>query len=261
MLGNMSIETRAHQPIVSTEATEIRGVHDQCEEKADHERDGYGWPIMGRGFREYEDSFAPVFYSNIHTVLEEKQAKGEPTAMLDFMGFGAMFYEAQRENPNPAFSHGISVSLNHWRKEAKHPVTENQRIAHVTGNVLYEATWQTLNNVMRMLGESRFGIIIWAAAGGVNEEFITSRPDIFQEILQRLWARLSKQNGMLLVEVPPHIMAHYYDRFTAWWNTLKQLFPNQSPRHPLFQFHKYSFSNDGVMRLEKTPLLPVLPPF
>lgn len=164
-------------------------------------------------------------------------------------------YQARHEGV--PFSHGFSLSLNHWRDDSSDD-SINQQIIHIRGNVLEERIWHALDVSMRDHGVPKFGMILWAPAGGLHPEYVTDSLEVYQEILKRLWERMSKQNGMLLAEIPAYIKNDHAAEYTDW----KQKLLDWQRQHVTLRRGLYQFDGaDTVMRLEKTPLNVQLPSF
>ncbi len=245
----MYCENEQRRPIIPVDGKKITDALKIGDQKARSERDGCGWGIMSRGIEEYESAFFHVFPFTIREFLTERSHRNESTSVLDFMGFGTIFYEAiEKDIP---FSHGVSVSLTRFEHRSIRRENDDNKVMHLGGNILEESLWEKLDETIRTYNIPRFGLIVWAACGGVHPEFITDSVYVYEEIFARLWSRLSKQNGTLLVEVPPHIIHNHSIEYQKW----KQKLLDWQTQHAYIRRGLYQFNDtERVMRLEKTPL-------
>jgi len=231
-----------------------------CLDKSIDERQGFGWGVMSRGIEEFNREFQPILPMSITEILSERCQKGEPSAVLDVMGFGAILYQL-RDKGIP-FSHGFSLSLGHWANTWYHQLDQKRAqekiIFHLTGNILDQKLWETLFTEMKEKQTGKFGLVIWAPAGGFHPDFITNSLSIYNQLLQNVWSIISVTNGKILAEIPPWVTTNHNQEFHTWLELLTKS-DTGIKRHPFCRFLKYPRSNGGVMVLDKTPLRKNLP--
>lgn len=231
-----------------------------CQEKSLDERQGGGWGVMSRGIEEFNGEFQPILPMPITEILSERCQKGEPSAVLDVMGFGTILYQL-RDKGIP-FSHGYSLSLGHWTNMWYHQLdqkrAQEKNIFHLTGNILDQELWKTLFTEMKEKQTGKFGLVIWAPAGGLSSEYITDSLEVYNQLLQNIWSITSVTNGTILAEIPPWVTTNHNQEFHTWLELLAKS-DTGIKRHPFVNFLKHPRSNGGVMVLDKTPLRKNLP--
>lgn len=256
-------------PIVSN-IDGFQAVVEKCEAKACQEREFLpsSWSVFNRGVRMFEHQFYPLFRERnrldhtslfpIKQELIERANEDGPMAILDLMGFGGIFRDME-ENGYP-FSHGVSVSLAHDDDtEARRHTPTRIPCDYVTGNILFDETWMELKKTMCKRNITKFGLILWAPAGGFASRYMTESVAVYNELLRRTWELLSVRNGLLLAEIPFFLRYNHESRLLNWTQRVGSTLHAPIRNRSFAEFRLEEDTYSGDMLLEKTPFTRVLP--
>lgn len=174
---------------MSTESNHLRRGLQHTDELVDNIERNYN--IKFSGVEEYEEAFETILQpgETLQGILE--QWDPQQTTVLDFMGYGEVLHEL-------GVRHGLAVALTDAR-DAERKEKHGSAITVVDGNILKSQTWHRIDEWLREQSQpDGFKMILARPVAGINT--LSSEPRILYAMIDRLYRRLSDQNGTILFE-------------------------------------------------------------
>lgn len=187
------------------------------------------WNILFSDAQNYEETFSQVLGEDTLKSILERWNPSD-TAVLDMMGYGEVLHDLNVQ-------HGLAVALTDKRdkyKKTKH----GPAIDMVTGNILSAKTWRAIDDWLHIKApdDHLFKLILARPEGGLQT--LPQRADYGAVLIDRLYRRLSSQEGTMLVQT----IDTFDDDLPAWVHLL-----NNTPG--ITAVHQTLQPEDGKMRI------------
>lgn len=157
---------------------------------------GFEWGTYGESIHSYNTTFVNVLQGSIYEFLTDKPSP----VVIDLMGpsetIAGLFEDKFQDKPK----FGLAVSLNDLRTDEQKKRDEKLNIIQIAGDILRPSTWHEIEEKLR---GRRADLIVERAVGGLD--CIPRDPIIFALLLRRVWRLLSKNNGILIAELPNNL--------------------------------------------------------
>lgn len=168
------------------------------------------WPSYDSGLTSYENTFSGVLDGqSIPGLLRDR---AEPLA-IDLMASSTALFDISSSGIVGRGFRGISVSLGDNRCEFEVQLNHERGIDHVTGDLSYPSTWNTLT---RAMDNRRADLVMSRALWGLNT--IPNHPVYYRQTMSRLWNILKPDGGIMLIQILP---SHAEAGTTEWVRELR----------------------------------------
>jgi len=161
------------------------------------------WLIYESTIFDYERQFQGLFpdqvkkrSGGITQFIEQRRLQQRPVVALDLMSDGHVFRQWEADA-------ALAVNLFDHRTDREKTIdTKDNHLEVVTGSIAIKPTWQAIDNWLKLHSPERGQFDLIMMRGGGPIEDIPSEPKLLYIYLQRLWDRLSPQDGLLLTQIP-----------------------------------------------------------
>lgn len=180
---------------------------------------GVGWGVWRSGISLYEEYFRPIFSTPFVQFLETRKSEGRGTYTLDLMSLGTILREL------PIYG-GVALGLGDGRSEKEKRQDRAKDVILITGNVLTRKPYRMVKEWIRQKQRDGFDLIICRPYGALTHTYIPENKELYYLLLNRAWHLLSRENGLLLTEVPLFLHSKggvlTLNEMNQWLNTLKE---------------------------------------
>lgn len=154
---------------------------------------GDKWHAYGTDIESYEISFREVL--NGSTILDLLKDRPFPV-VIDLMGPSKAVSTLFKKFPDKQ-KLGLAVSLSDLRSGRQKERDEKLNVIQIAGDIMRSSTW---NEIERKLQGHKADLIIERARAGLN--YLPSDPRLFAMLLNKAWRLLSRENGILMAQIP-----------------------------------------------------------
>lgn len=215
---------------------------------ARHARPLTGWAVYESEIDDYILSFQDAFSERGLTDF----IQGRPSpVVIDMMSSTGALASLFARLPDKS-KRGIAVCLEDARDAVQKTRDEGLGIRLVTGDVMCSATWRKIDEV---LNGQPADLIIERAEAGLD--YLPIHKRFYAMMAQRAWRVLSREEGMLLAQMPPHRSLERYDVPINEWITIL----HKNSIDAVYQSFTIAGYHTGYVMLIKTPDSPRDLPF
>lgn len=231
----MAIQESEQLPLVKRQISEnmVRGDRKSL--------NGYGWGAYGKDISSYEGTFEKLLGPSIKDILMDRKNP----VVVDLMAPSKTLYSLFGLIPGK-FKFGLAVSLEDLRCAWEKKEDERLNVTQIAGDIMESSTWDKIES---QLQGRKADLVMERALCGLN--CLVRDKRLYAALLNNAWRLLSKDNGILIAEIP--------DGFEVQAEEMADKFRNNSQINALVD--RSLFSSTYSIKMVKTQNSPERLPF